>query len=132
MKKILSAISTKIRPLKSIVKSDAKTIHEQDKFLKLIELERERVHRNDLQFSLLLILMNGKDNSNPRITELIQNLSKRVRKTDQIGWYDDNHLGVLLPNTANAGAKVFAEDIRKYQNNCQITIVFKTISYPNK
>jgi PleD family two-component response regulator len=132
MKTKLSTIVTKINPSKSRENSSAKTIHEQDSFLRLIELERDRVHRNGLQFTLLLIEISETNNGKPRITELAQNLLKRVRKTDRIGWYDENYLGVLLPNTANAGAQVFANEIRKCQQNREISVVFETISYPHK
>lgn len=131
-KKSIQTIGTKIRPLKTTVKSSAKTIHERDRFHELINLERDRVHRNDQQFSLLLIRVNGKDNAKARILKIVQYVSKRVRKIDQFGWYDDNHLGVLLPNTTHTGAQVFANDIRKCQNDCdEIPIVLKTLSYPS-
>jgi PleD family two-component response regulator len=132
MKEKISTIVTKIRSSKSMENSSAKTIHEKDSFLKLIELERDRVHRDGLQFTLLLIRTNEKENGKLCITELAQNLTKRVRKTDRIGWYGDNHLGVLLPNTANSGAQVFANKIRKWQKNGKISVVFETISYPHK
>lgn len=132
MKKILSTLATKIRHTKATVYSSAETIHAQEIFHKLIELERDRVHRNDRQFSLLLIRIKENDNAKPHITKLVETLSKRVRKTDHIGWYDNIHLGVLLTNTTNAGAKVFANDIRKDQNNSEIVIAFETLSYPDK
>lgn len=132
MKKILSTLVTKIRNTKATVNSSAETIHEQVIFHKLIELERDRVHRNDRQFSLLLIRIKEKDNAEPHITKLVETVSKRVRKTDYVGWYDDNHLGVLLPNTTNAGAQIFANDIRKGQNNSEIATAFETLSYPDK
>lgn len=121
-----------IRDSKAIINLSAETIHKQEIFHKLIELERDRVHRNDRQFSLLLIHIKENDVATPLITKLIQTISKRARKTDHIGWYDDNHLGVLLPNTTNAGAQAFANDIRKGQNNSGITAVFETLSYPDK
>lgn len=132
MKKILSTLVTKIRNTKATVNSSAETIHEQVIFHKLIELERDRVHRNDRQFSLLLIRIKEKDNAEPHITKLVETVSKRVRKTDYVGWYDDNHLGVLLPNTTNAGAQIFANDIRKGQNSSEIATAFETLSYPDK
>ncbi|MGD8833657.1 MAG: hypothetical protein PVJ84_10725 [Desulfobacteraceae bacterium] len=130
-KKLLPKIGSKTKPLKTTVKPIAKTIHERDTFHELIKLERDRVHRNDRQFSLLLIRINKKDNAKAPIFKIVQNVSKRVRKIDQLGWYDDNHLGVLLPNTPHTGALVFANDVRKCQNDCdEIPIVLKTLSYP--
>lgn len=126
-KKLLPTIGAKIR----LLKSTAKTIHERDTFHELIKLERDRVHRNNRQFSLLLIRISEKDNAKARIPKIVQNLSKRVRKIDQLGWYDDNHLGILLPNTPYTGAQVFANDIRNCQNDGEIPFVFKTLSYPH-
>lgn len=131
MKKFLSTIATKIRSSKVTIKSSAKTIYEQELFHKLIQHERDRVHRNDRQFSLLLIHINEKDNTEDCIKKIVQKISKRVRKIDQLGWYDDNYLGVLLPNTSYIGAKVFANDICKSQSDTDIPIVFETLSYPN-
>jgi PleD family two-component response regulator len=123
---------TKIRASKE--KSSAKSIHNRNEFHELIKLERERVHRNNMQFSLLIIPIHAKDSTKSGITQMVQTVSKRVRKTDQLGWYDDIHLGVLMPNTGNAGAQVVANEIRKYQGDydCDSDIVFETLSHPNK
>lgn len=115
-----------------IIKGSLKTIYDRKEFLELIELERNRVHRNDLQFSLILINVNENVNGIAGTIELVHKISKRVRRTDQLGWYDDNHLGVLLPNTTPAGAQIFAKNICNSQNGSNCAITFVTSSYPEE
>lgn len=124
---LLGRIKSTFRVMK---KSSVRGIYERKKFIALIELERNRVHRDKQQFSLLLINCNGDDNGHADLTELIPKITKRMRRIDQIGWYDKTHLGVLLPNTPFAGAQVFINDIRKRQDDSNNAANFKILSYP--
>ena len=36
---------------------------------------------------------------------------RRVRKIDHIGWYNDEHIAILLPYTSIQGANKLIEDI---------------------
>jgi lipopolysaccharide/colanic/teichoic acid biosynthesis glycosyltransferase len=45
------------------------------------------------------------------LRHLAKLLTRRIRLTDRAGWLDDEHLGVLLPETRTAGAWALAEDI---------------------
>lgn len=104
------------------------SIYKRANFLKLIELERYRVHRDNRQFTLLLFNVSQTRNTNRKINEFITQISKRVRRVDRLGWYDDYHIGVLLPNTSMAGAHIIAKDICGSQNQ---SILFQTLTYPN-
>ena len=108
----------------------ANAIIDRDNFINLIELERDRVHRTNRQFSLVLISVNGNNNGSVDISDVTKIISKRVRRIDRIGWYDDTHLGVLLPNTNYTGAQVFLKDIKitKAETNRNMDMVI--ISYP--
>lgn len=133
MKELFSAIMKKPRSISlQLIKSSFKTIYEREKFLELIELERDRVHRDDQQFSLILINVNEKDNRISDTIKLVDKITKRVRRIDQIGWYDNNHLGVLLPQTSKEGAQIIANDICKNPEGSNNAIVFKTSSYPDE
>lgn len=133
MKKLLSDFIGKIRPASlGNIKYLARAIHERDKFHDLIELERNRVHRDERQFSLILISVNRSKNKNAALVKLVQKASKRVRRIDQIGWFDDAHIGVLLPNTKFSGAQIIAKDICYSKNGSNSNITYETISYPDK
>lgn len=131
MKKLFFSLLGKARSTShAIIKRSFKTIYEREEFLELIELERDRVHRDDQQFSLILIDVNENDNGIAGTIELVHKISKRVRRIDQIGWYDNNHLGVLLPNTTQAGAQIIANDICQSPDDTNSAIAFETSSYP--
>lgn len=133
MKELFSTLLGKVRSTsRAIIKSSFKTIYEREEFLELIELERDRVHRDDQQFSLILIYVNENDNGIADTIELVHKISKRVRRIDQIGWYDNNHLGVLLPQTTQAGAQIIANDICQSQDGANSAIAFETSSYPDE
>ena len=42
---------------------------------------------------------------------LAKTVLNRVCATDDVGWYDENHLGALLPDTAANGAWRFADQV---------------------
>jgi hypothetical protein len=133
MKELFSTLLGKVRSTsRAMIKSSFKTIYEREEFLELIELERDRVHRDDQQFSLILIDVNENDNGVAGTAELVHKISKRVRRIDQLGWYDNNHLGVLLPNTTPAGAQIIAKDICQSQDGANCAIAFKISSYPDE
>ena len=101
----------------------------RSEFLKLLELERDRVHRNNHQFSILLFSVNPKKKF--EIIELANHISKRVRRVDQVGWYDDCHIGVLLPNTSTNGAISIGKDICSHHDRSNSQLNYETLSYPD-
>jgi PleD family two-component response regulator len=133
MKELFSTLLKKPRSIsKKIFKNSYKAIYEREKFIELIELERDRVHRDNQQFSLIIINVNENDNRISETIKLVDKISKRVRRIDQIGWYDKNHLGVLLPHTSKAGAQIIANDICQNPDGSNSAIVFRTSSYPDE
>lgn len=133
MKNLLSDIIGKIRSTAPAnIKSLTRPIHRREKFHDLIELERNRVHRDEQQFSLILIKANQSQIRDRTFIELVKKTSNRVRNIDQIGWFDNAHLGILLPNTTNSGAKIIAQEIFRSNNGAKSSIGYKTISYPDK
>lgn len=42
---------------------------------------------------------------------LAKTILKRIRVTDDVGWFDAEHLGLLLPDTTAAGAWRLAQDV---------------------
>ena len=106
-------------------------VYKRPVFLRLIRLERDRVHRNEMYFSLILFKITSNDVEKGYLDKLIRRLKNRVRKIDLIGWYNDEHLGVLLPETPFSGARVVTRDICKAQDGERFPIEFETITYPS-
>ena len=41
----------------------------------------------------------------------MQKIISRMRKIDEIGWYDPRRIGIILPYTSERGAQRFAENL---------------------
>lgn len=80
-------------------------------FQRLLDRERNRSDRNNRPFSLLLIDIGGLDA--PAIRKICHLVASRIRVTDDIGWFNEDHLGVLLPETDARGASKVASDLEK-------------------
>ena len=106
------------------------TLYKMPEFLRLIRIERDRVHRNDMFFTLILFKVNSNESENGFCKRLVERLRKRVRKIDQIGWYDDEHIGVLLPETPPSGAQIVIRDIFNAEDGVDIPFEVETITYP--
>jgi GGDEF domain-containing protein len=77
-----------------------------------VQRERTRADRHSLGFSIVSfdVARNGDDLS--RTSALVKVLKKRCRVTDEIGWLNEEKVGVILPDTNAEGAQVFADDVR--------------------
>jgi hypothetical protein len=78
---------------------------------KKLLLERERSNRSGLPFSVLAIAVPGATDCQQDIERLKEFLFQRMRATDNIGWVDDEHIGVTMFNTTLNGAWVLASEI---------------------
>jgi lipopolysaccharide/colanic/teichoic acid biosynthesis glycosyltransferase len=88
-------------------------IQSKDSFRASVIRERQRVDRNQHLFSLLLFTV-GKQNSNGVIAQQLAHLlAERIRSTDEAGWFDNKHIGVILPYTCTDGAYKLADEICK-------------------
>jgi lipopolysaccharide/colanic/teichoic acid biosynthesis glycosyltransferase len=78
-------------------------------FLFVLERERARADRNGHGFSLVTFKVADKAESADRLKQV---LTDRLRLTDELGWYDDERLGVLLFNTPREGAWNYANRVQ--------------------
>ena len=76
-----------------------------------IHRESARADRNGGEFALVLFRVKRKDRTTLSTIRLAKTVLNRVRATDDVGWYDENHLGVLLPDTTANGAWRFADQV---------------------
>lgn len=82
-----------------------------EQFRWAIERESQRVDRlNASEISLVLFRV-GKGERRRATIRLVRTILSRVRVTDDVGWYDREHIGLILPETASAGAWSLAEAI---------------------
>jgi lipopolysaccharide/colanic/teichoic acid biosynthesis glycosyltransferase len=83
----------------------------QEQIERLITREVARAERNGLHFSLVLfrVKRGGRLGVNER--RLALTLMRRVRVTDEVGWFDGDHLSAILPDTSAQGAQVFADAV---------------------
>ena len=91
-------------------------IQSQESFRASIIHERQRVDRNQHILSLLLFTV-GKQNTNGVIAQQLAHLlAERIRSTDEVGWFDNKRIGVILPDTCADGAYKLANEICKTFN----------------
>jgi hypothetical protein len=105
-------------------------IYSKKAFQKIIEKERIRANRDNHIYSILLfrldlIKQNGND-----LGILLQTIAGRVRKIDEIGWYDDYRIGVILPYTSMQGACKLAEFICESMKNISKKPECDVYTYP--
>ena len=85
-------------------------IHSVERFRSILEYERNRSVRSSQMLSLVVFNVgrsNTKSNGNGHLARA---LAVRIRSIDEVGWLDNQHIGVLLPYTSTTGARKLAED----------------------
>src|SRR3954470_2215574 len=76
-----------------------------------IQRESARADRNGGEFALVLFRATSDDPHSLSSIRLARTVLHRVRATDDLGWYDEQHIAALLPDTAAAGAWRFADQV---------------------
>jgi len=82
-------------------------IQSREEFHKLLRRERARSDRNEHEFSLLVF----EPADPPVIEELVRVLARRKRQIDEMGWFDERRVSVLLPYTSPDGANTLAHHV---------------------
>jgi GGDEF domain-containing protein len=93
------------------LQKDSNGIHSEEEFRSIIERERARADRTDHQFSLIVLDLGFREGNHNTNRSLLQKVISRMRRIDEIGWYDQNHIGIILPYTSTQGAQKFAESL---------------------
>jgi hypothetical protein len=74
--------------------------------------ESARVDRKGAgAMSLVLFRIPEADRSKLSAVRLAHTILKRIRVTDDVGWFDSEHLGLLLPDTPPMGAWQLAQQV---------------------
>lgn len=83
----------------------------KEAFQRAIAKERYRSDRSSQEYSLLILSLAIKSEEDERIVQAIATVRERIRAIDEIGWYEENQLGILLPFTSMGGADRLADEI---------------------
>jgi len=86
-------------------------IQSREQFLATIVRERSVADRNQHVFSLLLFNPGDPKANNVEVQHLAHILANRIRLADEVGWFDNKRIGVLLRFTSTDGAQTLADDI---------------------
>jgi PleD family two-component response regulator len=96
---------------KSSRNSSSELIAGKAAFQQAIAKERYRSDRSNHKYSLLILSLAIKSEEDERIGQAIATIRERIRAIDEIGWYEENQLGIILPFTSMAGANRLADEI---------------------
>lgn len=100
------------------------------RFHQKLKVERSRTHRNGHEFSLVVFDLEELQLSQKNINRMIEIVHSRIRDIDQIGWYNKNKLGVILPYTSSKGANEFSKNIMTAVNDFKKQSKYTLITYP--
>lgn len=96
---------------KSPRKSSTDLLVGKEAFQRAIEKERYRADRSNHKYSLLILSLAIKSEHDKRIVRASAAIRERIRAIDEIGWYEENQLGIILPFTTMEGADRLADEI---------------------
>jgi lipopolysaccharide/colanic/teichoic acid biosynthesis glycosyltransferase len=97
-----------------------------------VQRESARADRSNGEFALVLFRIKRKDHAALSTVRLARTVLGRVRATDDVGWFDDNHLGVILPDTNATGAWRFADQICSLASRKLPRPLCSVYTYPTK
>ena len=91
-------------------KRTVRTMLSPEQLNQAMQRESARVDRKgEGAVSLVLFRIPESERSSLSAIRLAKTILKRIRVTDDVGWFDDEHLGLLLPETTAAGAWQLAQ-----------------------
>ena len=107
-------------------------IHSSDAFRFILERERSRSERTGQIFSLVLFGPNsGNGTAAATLARLGNDITRKIRKSDEVGWYDGNRIGAILIGTSAEGAWQFIEIIKKRIEEVEPDLICTVYSYPS-
>ena len=108
-------------------------VHSQHAFMSILRRERARVGRNSHCFSLVVFRYSGSNGSDAaaRDSRFLRLLTEKIRFTDEVGVLKDGEVGVLLPETAVDGARVFGKKVQLETLQWPVSPQFRVHVYPD-
>ena len=109
---------------------DLRYINSAENFLAILKREIARADRYNKKISLIVFYVDGYNDGS--FTQFFVNfLSSRVRLSDEVGWFDEKSIGVLLPDTALDGAWKIAREIREKTSHTILPPSCRVYMYPS-
>lgn len=105
-------------------------IHLKKAFLGILERERVRTDRTGHEFSIILFNMENAGNHDLDIKALGYLIRKRIRCYDDIGWFEEKHLGILLPHCSFEEADRLGEEISRTIIPKKFNSTYTILTYP--
>jgi len=106
-------------------------IHSVGRIRDAIEHERTRTDRNGHEFSVVLLSTDNPEPDSAQLKYVAQALANRIRLTDEVGWFDDEHIGVVLPYTSATGAHKFVDGLYKTISSKVSSLICSIYTYPS-
>ncbi len=94
------------------VKRTVRTLLSPEQLNQAMTRESARVDRKGAgALSMVLFRIPASERNTLSAVRLAKTILKRIRVTDDLGWFDEDHLGVLLPETPTTGAWRLAQEV---------------------
>jgi lipopolysaccharide/colanic/teichoic acid biosynthesis glycosyltransferase len=106
-------------------------IHAVDSFDQVLKRERFRADRYHHKFTLVIFSLLGHCASEQDLSVLEEVLQRSVRISDEIGWFDDRRIAVILTDTLDDGANILAKKIEYQMESLNIHVSSSISMYPN-
>ena len=107
----------------------ASDIYSAEEFQGVINRERSRIDRSGSTFSLVLFKTVNGHGFDHYSKKILKTIYRRKRFVDEMGWYDDKRVAVLLPSTDQDGAEKFAIDIENKVHHRYMYPLFSVLAY---
>ena len=120
------------KDLSNLLKSHEirKCTYSRKQFNELLKQERLRSDRSNHIFTLLLFNIGIQKKNTPLIRNLSEILASRVRFSDDVGFFDDQKIAVLLPDTSTQGARMLADKLSKEIGIYVPSLQYEMYTYP--
>ncbi len=102
-----------------------------DEMRNILMREQARSDRSTHEFSVIVFETENNINVQVFIDDLCYFLKPRLRSIDDVGWFTDNQIGIVLPYTSSENAAKFTEEIQKCIKITSHIIVVKVFTYPS-
>ncbi|MGO9111417.1 MAG: sugar transferase [Thermoguttaceae bacterium] len=106
-------------------------IYPADRFREAMDRERARADRWEQPLSLLSLGAGSGRQGEKTLKQVGRILRWRIRLTDEAGWLDSRHIGILMPCTPGWGAWTLADEICLEFPDCTPLPQCKVYCYPS-
>ena len=104
--------------------------HPAGDFQQVLQQERRAADQTGHEFSLLVFEFNDNAPNDGLVQKLWQEIYRRVRRMDKIGWLSSQSLGVILPETPFSDSRKVAEDVCRTLEAAMPFVSYKILTYP--